>query len=348
VIRLEVSFVAVTNRIPRLIQFEKFMKTIRELTNRVEEAHSRHLREVKSLEDQTRRITSEQAAIVSGSPAPANAGVDFESLVNGKSNTNPLQTVSADMFGDMNNSTPSLFPPSAPSPSPLSYSPQPANQSIPTQQPVYSSSAASSNYSPYQQSQLAASSFAAISPIQTPLQPMSTGGSTASYGQQTTGFGQQTPSYGQHTSNYGQQTSSFSQQNSSLGQQTSSFEQQSSGYGQMLMSSSQSAKPAINWGSNTNIPTLQPPKSNNSHITSQAFSQPAARTPSATTPNYSAMQNLSLNSTSSILQPQQQQMSSGMGMLQPLSSMHGGLRTTAAKATSNKKSSDLDLFDPLG
>ncbi|OAD74724.1 hypothetical protein PHYBLDRAFT_111597, partial [Phycomyces blakesleeanus NRRL 1555(-)] len=34
-------------------QFKKFMKTIRELTTRVEESHTRHLQEVKSLEDQT-------------------------------------------------------------------------------------------------------------------------------------------------------------------------------------------------------------------------------------------------------------------------------------------------------
>jgi len=60
------------------------------------------------------------------------------------------------------------------------------------------------------------------------------------------------------------------------------------------------------------------------------------------------MQNLSLNSTSSMLQPQQQQMVSGMTMLQPLSPMSTGTRTSAGKTSINKKSSDLDLFDPLG
>jgi SCY1-like protein 2 len=324
------------------------MKTIRELTNRVEEAHSRHLREVKSLEDQTRRITSEQAAVVSGTPAPANGGFDFESLVNGKS-SNPLQQqgVSADIFGEMNSSmpsTPTLFPPSAPSPSPLSYSPQPVNQTVPTQAPLYSTSANTADYSPYQQSQLANSSFSAISPMQAPMQPMGNGSTISSFGQPSSGFGQPSSGFGQQqASGYGQQ------QSSSFGQQSLSFGQ-SSNYGQSpsITSSIQSAKPAINWGANTTIPTLQPPKGNNT-LSSAGFSSSAARTSAPTTPNYAAMQNLSLNSTtSSILQPQQQQMSSGMGMLQPLSPMNSGSRTTPSKTSTNKKSSDLDLFDPLG
>ncbi|ORX51255.1 ARM repeat-containing protein [Hesseltinella vesiculosa] len=65
-------------------QFQKFMRTIRELTNRVEEAHTRHLQEVKSLEAQTRNVTSK-------APTTENVSVnnndDFESLVQGSSSS---------------------------------------------------------------------------------------------------------------------------------------------------------------------------------------------------------------------------------------------------------------------
>ncbi|KAI7904796.1 kinase-like domain-containing protein, partial [Cokeromyces recurvatus] len=47
-----------------LEQFKKFMKTIHDLTNRVEEAHTKHLQEVKALEEQTRSV-SNSAEIVS-------------------------------------------------------------------------------------------------------------------------------------------------------------------------------------------------------------------------------------------------------------------------------------------
>ncbi|KAI9275062.1 hypothetical protein EDC94DRAFT_509823 [Helicostylum pulchrum] len=68
-----------------LEQFQKFMKTIHDLTKRVEDAHVRHLKEVKSLEEQTRNVS------VNSSPQPVNistindTGVSFESLVGGKS-----------------------------------------------------------------------------------------------------------------------------------------------------------------------------------------------------------------------------------------------------------------------
>lgn len=60
------------------------MKTIHDLTKRVEDAHVRHLKEVKSLEEQTRNVS------ISASPQPANVtsindtAVSFESLVAGK------------------------------------------------------------------------------------------------------------------------------------------------------------------------------------------------------------------------------------------------------------------------
>jgi SCY1-like protein 2 len=321
------------------------MKTIRELTNRVEEAHSKHLREVKSLEEQTRRITSEQAAIVSGTNTSSNGGgVDFESLVNGKSsNGNSLQqqAAAADLFGDMTSSmptTPTFYQQSVPSPSPLNYSPQPMNQSIPAQTSLYSSNTNTSTYSSYQQPQSNSPSFTTLSPMQSPMNPMGTGGTTSSYGSHSSSFGTQSTNYGQ------QSTSSFGQPTSNYGQSTMTpnYSGQSSS---SIMSSNQAAQPTINWNANVSIPTLQPPRSNN---LAQGFSTPATKAPS-TTPNYAAMQNLSLNSSPSTMPTHHQSMSSGLGMLQPMAPMNSSARSTTTKTpTTHKKSSDLDLFDPLG
>jgi SCY1-like protein 2 len=321
------------------------MKTIRELTNRVEEAHTKHLREMKSLEDQTKRITSEHSAIVTGgSHAATNGGgVDFESLVNGKmGNGNPLEqhAATSDIFGDMTSSIPTTATfyqqPSVPSPSPLNYSPQPMNQSIPTQVSLYSTNTNPSTYSAYQQPHSASPSFANMSPMQSPMKPMGTGGTTSSFGSHNSSFGSQPTSYGQQpTSSFGQQTSSFGQSSMSP-----SFAGQTS---PPLMSSNQASKPAINWNANTSIPALQPPRSNN---LAQGFS---SKTPPSTTPNYASMQTLSLNSTPSMMPTQHQPVSSGMGMLQPLAPMTNSARSNATKTSgTHKKSSDLDLFDPLG
>ncbi|KAI9314533.1 kinase-like domain-containing protein [Dichotomocladium elegans] len=68
-----------------LDQFKKFMKTIRELTTRVEEAHTRHLQEVKSLEDQTKNVTTGSAASSNSGNIPVNEETSFEALVQGRS-----------------------------------------------------------------------------------------------------------------------------------------------------------------------------------------------------------------------------------------------------------------------
>ncbi|KAI9008823.1 kinase-like domain-containing protein [Phycomyces nitens] len=65
-------------------QFKKFMKTIRELTTRVEEAHTRHLQEVKSLEAQTQNVSGNSISANSGNQAGGDETVSFESLVQGK------------------------------------------------------------------------------------------------------------------------------------------------------------------------------------------------------------------------------------------------------------------------
>ncbi|KAI7880940.1 ARM repeat-containing protein [Lichtheimia hyalospora FSU 10163] len=81
-----------------LAQFQKFMKTIRELTTRVEEAHTRHLREVKSLEDQTKTTSSVNGNGVVGDD------VSFEALVQGPGSQS--KTLTPDLFSSEISSNP--------------------------------------------------------------------------------------------------------------------------------------------------------------------------------------------------------------------------------------------------
>ncbi|KAI8336735.1 hypothetical protein BC941DRAFT_427954 [Chlamydoabsidia padenii] len=87
-------------------QFKKFMRTIRELTTRVEEAHTRHLQEVKSLEDQTRNAGNKSSApnTMDGSGLTDQGDISFEALVNGSATT-----TNNDTFGSfhVNPATPS-------------------------------------------------------------------------------------------------------------------------------------------------------------------------------------------------------------------------------------------------
>lgn len=78
-----------------LAQFQKFMKTIRELTNRVEEAHTRHLREVKSLEDQTKSASTAATSSANGNGV-VGEDVSFEALVQGQGSQS--KTLTPDLF----------------------------------------------------------------------------------------------------------------------------------------------------------------------------------------------------------------------------------------------------------
>ncbi|KAG1149001.1 hypothetical protein G6F37_002830 [Rhizopus arrhizus] len=80
-----------------LEQFQKFMKTIHDLTDRVEEAHTKHLREVKSLEEQTHSVSS--SSQVKNLTADS---VDFETLVQGSQSTD--NKPAEDMFEKMTSS----------------------------------------------------------------------------------------------------------------------------------------------------------------------------------------------------------------------------------------------------
>ncbi|KAL7311435.1 Protein kinase domain-containing protein ppk32 [Mucor circinelloides] len=81
-----------------LEQFQKFMKTIRDLTNRVEEAHTRHLREVKSLEEQTRSVKASSPQLINQAAIGVDSNVSFESLVQGGTAA-VNSSLDNDMFG---------------------------------------------------------------------------------------------------------------------------------------------------------------------------------------------------------------------------------------------------------
>lgn len=74
------------------------MKTIRDLTNRVEEAHTRHLREVKSLEEQTRSVKASSPQLINQAAIGVDSNVSFESLVQGGTAA-VNSSLDNDMFG---------------------------------------------------------------------------------------------------------------------------------------------------------------------------------------------------------------------------------------------------------
>lgn len=85
------------------------MKTIRDLTNRVEEAHTKHLQEVKSLEEQTRNVSAKDSPLVSNQPITDDS-VSFESLVQGSKGSHEMQS-SNDMFDSLVGNTNKLITP---------------------------------------------------------------------------------------------------------------------------------------------------------------------------------------------------------------------------------------------
>ncbi|RUS22211.1 hypothetical protein BC937DRAFT_89999 [Endogone sp. FLAS-F59071] len=82
-------------------QFKKFMRTIRELSTRVEEQHTKHLQQVKSLDDQTRGLTIDGASVASSNMVSSDGGIsDFERLVQG-GGVNAFADTGDDPFGAM-------------------------------------------------------------------------------------------------------------------------------------------------------------------------------------------------------------------------------------------------------
>ncbi|OZJ04724.1 hypothetical protein BZG36_01781 [Bifiguratus adelaidae] len=79
-------------------QFKKFMKTIKEMSNRIEEQHTRHLQEMQHLEDQTRHLTTQMATISdTTNHSKGSQEDDFASLVSGANKEkNPLEMFAND------------------------------------------------------------------------------------------------------------------------------------------------------------------------------------------------------------------------------------------------------------
>ncbi|KAI8988968.1 hypothetical protein BDB01DRAFT_577366 [Pilobolus umbonatus] len=92
-----------------LDQFQKFMKTIHSLTKKVEEAHLRHLKEIKSLEDQTRSVSATNTPQTTHISIGEDTPVSFESLVQNKKpslENNRPTTSDDDMFSSLQGSAP--------------------------------------------------------------------------------------------------------------------------------------------------------------------------------------------------------------------------------------------------
>jgi SCY1-like protein 2 len=157
-----------------LEQFSKFMKTIHDLTDRVEEAHMSHLKEVKSLEDQTRSVSASGSPQVLNQPNIGETEMSFESLVQG--NATSAKVSQDDMFSSSNTlewtSAPTMKTPTlTPSTATNGWSPKPAMATTSTnnnqwsQSPMYQQQQPSSmptlSNPPSYQSQ-------PIKPIQTP------------------------------------------------------------------------------------------------------------------------------------------------------------------------------------
>jgi SCY1-like protein 2 len=77
------------------------MKTIHDLTKRVEEAHIRHLKEIKSLEEQTKNVSANASPQPAAMVTTTDTNISFESLVGGGKNGN--EEKGNDMFGSMLN-----------------------------------------------------------------------------------------------------------------------------------------------------------------------------------------------------------------------------------------------------
>ena len=77
-------------------QFAKFMSVIRQLGARVEEEHSRHLAEVKRLEESSGAGAQRRASALE---IDGTGDVDFEALVRGSSSTGSGRSVTPDPFG---------------------------------------------------------------------------------------------------------------------------------------------------------------------------------------------------------------------------------------------------------
>ncbi|GAN06975.1 SCY1 protein kinase [Mucor ambiguus] len=302
-----------------LEQFQKFMKTIRDLTNRVEEAHTRHLQEVKSLEEQTRSVNTSSSAsspqLLNQAAIGADTNVSFESLVQGGGSGGTAAVNSAldtDMFGALvGNGTAS------------------AHNATPRQKPITANQSSSSSWampsqpaivpSPVQQSRLA--------------QPTSNGWSSSSTMQPTNTWNKQLapattapiiPSTTTSSSSINWNTKPQQQQNnwSSSLKPMSSPQQQQQQQQQEIPSLASPPSFAMNQMSLNN-----PMNHNNGNA------------------NYNALRSIPTSNTQQSQQPTMMPLSTSMGLLKPVSSSS---MTPLKNNTPHVTKTNLHAFDPLG
>lgn len=291
------------------------MKTIRELTNRVEEAHTRHLREVKSLEDQTKSASTAATSSANGNGVVGGGDdVSFEALVQGQGSQS--KTLTPDLFSsEIGSSNP---------PSPARMTPPLAATSA--QPPSNRSSFGSSHggggsgwHNTSTQSTLMPTLSPSSSPMRLP-QPTTT---TATI--MANASPMNTTSRSSHMTSSTTSSLDWSMSNNKLG--NSSIP-------------SLAAPPSFQ-----STPALPPPSS----ITSTTTNTMA---PTSSGPNYNALRGMGATMSSSpsltptTLTPNTSRPSS-MTTLQPLS-MNNQSSGQPLQPQSGRKSNNLMAFDPLG
>lgn len=290
------------------------MKTIRELTNRVEEAHTRHLREVKSLEDQTKNASTAATSSANGNGVVGGDDVSFEALVQGQGSQS--KTLTPDLFSsEIGSSNP---------PSPARMTPPLAATSA--QPPSNRSSFGSSHgggsgwHNTSTQSTLMPTLSPSSSPMRLP-QPTTT---TATI--MANASPMNTTSRSSHMTSSTTSSLDWSMSTNKLG--NSSIP-------------SLAAPPSFQ-----STPALPPPSS----TTTTTITNPMA--PTSSGPNYNALRGMGATMSSSpsltptTLTPNTSRPSS-MTTLQPLS-MNNQSSGQSLQPQSGRKSNNLMAFDPLG
>ncbi|KAL1926285.1 hypothetical protein VTP01DRAFT_5982 [Rhizomucor pusillus] len=306
-----------------LDQFKKFMKTIRELTTRVEEAHTRHLTEVKSLEEQTRSVSAKNSP-ANGSPQVLGGedAMSFEALVQGGRASAPTAATTSDIFAVGNGSNASLANAAKISADDLTCG--------------WSSSGATPGRSSPMMATLSPTS-ATSSPVRGPA-TLSNYSSTVTATTSTA-----TPTY-----------SSFPAPPQPQQQQQQQQQQRSSFTSQTQWTSS-SLKPQIVSSSSSNIPAISTPPAFQSTPAlpppltagmSNLSIQPTNTT--ATTPNYAALRSIPQPTSSPAMATPHRP--SSMELLQPVSLNPSKPAQSSQQSQSQigHRNTNLNVFDPLG
>ncbi|KAI9497376.1 hypothetical protein BDB00DRAFT_920721 [Zychaea mexicana] len=324
-----------------LEQFRKFMKTIRELTNRVEEAHTRHLQEVKSLEDQTKSVSAKS------SPMNGNAtlgggdeDVSFEALVQGRAAAAAAETPTAttDMFSAMD------------LPSTMGISPITASATTTaatTTNNLMSGLAPSSGWP-------SSSTSGRQSPMMAPLSPSS--GSSSPVRRPAAGPMNLNSSSYSSTSHAPSTTSNTIDWSSSMNR---SKPLHSFGNNNSINNNSTTTIPTLAGPSTyqqpssspfSSIPSLPPPQQHqqSQQLSMATLSLSSSSASAASGSNYAALHGLSSTSIMPTT-PTNTSRSSSMELLQPLSSNRSSAQSrTSMQGQTGHKLNNLTAFDPLG